>query len=193
MADNNYYDVTQWPEGNPYKDVGQVINSIIGDIKSRQGDPDLDQGGKPGAVIYIPPGDYHLTTQVVIDISYLKIAGSGHGFTSSSIRFNTPEREWADWHELWILPQRKRPGKRPGQHFMSSGAEIPGSARWSLLIFVLTACILQRTVQATGTRKTHISMERPGSILQAPRTPSGLQAWDLCIWSTESSAIRRMR
>lgn len=101
MADNNYYDVTQWPEGNPYKDVGQVINSIIGDIKSRQGDPDLDQGGKPGAVIYIPPGDYHLTTQVVIDISYLKIAGSGHGFTSSSIRFNTPEREWADWHELW--------------------------------------------------------------------------------------------
>ena len=37
MADNNYYDVTQWPEGNPYKDVGQVINSIIGDIKSRQG------------------------------------------------------------------------------------------------------------------------------------------------------------
>ena len=29
MADNNYYDVTQWPEGNPYKDVGQVINSII--------------------------------------------------------------------------------------------------------------------------------------------------------------------
>lgn len=101
MADNNYYDVTQWPEGNPYKDVGQVINSIIGDIKSRQGDPDLDQGGKPGAVIYIPPGDYHLTTQVVIDISYMKIAGSGHGFTSSSIRFNTPEREWADWHELW--------------------------------------------------------------------------------------------
>ena len=101
MADNNCYDVTQWPEGNPYKDVGQVINSIIGDIKSRQGNPDLDQGGKPGAVIYIPPGDYHLTTQVVIDISYLKIAGSGHGFTSSSIRFNTPEREWADWHELW--------------------------------------------------------------------------------------------
>lgn len=22
MADNNCYDVTQWPEGNPYKDVG---------------------------------------------------------------------------------------------------------------------------------------------------------------------------
>ena len=45
MADNNYYDVTQWPEGNPYKDVGQVINSIIGDIKSRQGNPDLDRAG----------------------------------------------------------------------------------------------------------------------------------------------------
>ena len=57
MADNNCYDVTQWPEGNPYKDVGQVINSIIGDIKSRQGNPDLDQGGKPGAVTYNPGGD----------------------------------------------------------------------------------------------------------------------------------------
>ena len=27
--------------------------------------------------------------------------GSGHGFTSSSIRFNTDENEWADLHELW--------------------------------------------------------------------------------------------
>ena len=61
----------------------------------------MNKGGKPGAVIYIPPGDYHLGSQVVIDISYLKIMGSGHGFTSSSIRFNTSENEWADLHELW--------------------------------------------------------------------------------------------
>ena len=61
----------------------------------------MNDGGKPGAVIYIPPGDYHLITQVVIDISYLKIMGSGHGFTSSSIRFNVPETEWPDLHELW--------------------------------------------------------------------------------------------
>jgi inulin fructotransferase (DFA-I-forming) len=61
----------------------------------------VNKGGKPGAVIYIPPGDYHLGSQVVIDISYLKIMGSGHGFTSSSIRFNTSENEWADLHELW--------------------------------------------------------------------------------------------
>ena len=61
----------------------------------------MNKGGKPGAVIYIPPGDYHLSSQVVIDISYLKIMGSGHGFTSSSIRFNTDENEWADLHELW--------------------------------------------------------------------------------------------
>lgn len=38
---------------------------------------------------------------MVIDISYLKIMGSGHGFTSSSIRFNTPESDWPNWHELW--------------------------------------------------------------------------------------------
>ncbi|MDQ0899263.1 MULTISPECIES: NosD domain-containing protein [unclassified Paenibacillus] len=101
MASKNYYDVTEWPVGNPYEDIGEVINSIIADIKSRQTDTDVNKGGKPGAVIYIPPGDYYLGSQVVIDISYLKIMGSGHGFTSSSIRFNTSENEWADLHELW--------------------------------------------------------------------------------------------
>lgn len=101
MASKNYYDVTEWPVGNPYEDIGEVINSIIADIKNRQTDTDVNKGGKPGAVIYIPPGDYHLGSQVVIDISYLKIMGSGHGFTSSSIRFNTSVNEWADLHELW--------------------------------------------------------------------------------------------
>lgn len=101
MRSNNDYDVTAWPTGNPYEDIGEVINSIIADIKSRQMATDVNDGGKPGAVIYIPPGDYHLRTQAVIDISYLKIEGSGHGFTSSSIRFNVPENEWSDLHELW--------------------------------------------------------------------------------------------
>lgn len=101
MGSKNYYDVTEWSAGNPYEDIGAVINSIIADIKDRQADSDVNEGGKPGAVIYIPPGDYHLTTQVVIDVSYLKIMGSGHGFTSSSIRFNIPEKEWRNCHELW--------------------------------------------------------------------------------------------
>ncbi|HBK4689291.1 MULTISPECIES: NosD domain-containing protein [Serratia] len=101
MASENYYDVTEWNVGNPYDDIGEVINSIIANVKSRQTDSDINEGGKPGAVIYIPPGDYHLNTQVVIDISYLKIMGSGHGFTSSSIRFNTPESDWPNWHEVW--------------------------------------------------------------------------------------------
>ena len=94
MTSNNHYDVTRWHTGNPYSDIGEVINSIIADIKSRQTQTDSNGGGKPGAVIYIPPGDYHLTTQVLIDISYLKIMGAGHGFTSSSIRFNAPQNEW---------------------------------------------------------------------------------------------------
>lgn len=101
MVNKNYYDVTEWSIGNPYEDIGEVINSIIADIKSKQMDSDINGGGKPGAVIYIPSGDYHLRTQVVIDISYLKIMGSGHGFISSSIRFNTPESEWKDLHEIW--------------------------------------------------------------------------------------------
>jgi hypothetical protein len=101
MSSNNYYDVTSWPVGNPSEDIGEVINSIIADIKSRQNDSDVNDGGKPGAVIYLPPGDYRLRTQVLIDISFLTIKGSGHGFTSSSIRFNVPEEEQADLHELW--------------------------------------------------------------------------------------------
>lgn len=101
MSSGNYYDVTKWEVGNPFEDIGEVINSMIADIKERQRDTNIADGGKPGAVIYLPPGDYRLTSQVVIDISYLKIMGSGHGFTSSSIRFNTPECEWNDWHEVW--------------------------------------------------------------------------------------------
>ncbi len=101
MGSPNSYDVTEWAVGDPHKDVGEVINSIIADIKLRQSDRDRNDGGKPGAVIYIPPGDYRLRTQVLIDISFLKIVGSGHGFTSSSIRFNTPAEELAKWHEIW--------------------------------------------------------------------------------------------
>ncbi|MDK1492497.1 NosD domain-containing protein [Sinorhizobium sp. 7-81] len=101
MISENFFDVTKYPDGNPYEDIGEVINSIIADIKSRQSVSDLNNGGKPGAVIYIPPGDYRLVTQVVIDVSYLKIMGSGHGFTSSSIRFNTPASELTHWHEIW--------------------------------------------------------------------------------------------
>lgn len=101
MAGRNYYDVTEWKVGNPYEDIGEVINSIIEDIKDRQNHADVNDGGKPGAVIYIPSGDYHLRTQVVIDISYLKIMGSGHGFISSSIRYNLLPEEWANLHEVW--------------------------------------------------------------------------------------------
>lgn len=101
MSSKNYYDVTEWTFGNPYEDVGEVINSIIDDIKSRQTVSDHNGEGKPGAVIYLPPGDYFLRTQVIIDISFLKIVGSGHGFTSSSIRFNVPQEQWDSLHELW--------------------------------------------------------------------------------------------
>lgn len=101
MSSSNRYDVTAWVEGDPFDDIGQVINSIIADVKGRQTDADVNGGGKPGAVIYIPPGDYRLRTQVRIDISFLRIEGSGHGFTSSSIRFNVPTEGWADLHELW--------------------------------------------------------------------------------------------
>lgn len=101
MSTSTQYDVTTWPHGDPFEDIGAVINSIIADIKARQQDSNVEDGGKPGAAICIPPGDYRLGTQVLIDVSFLRIHGAGHGFTSSSIRFNAPEDEWADLHELW--------------------------------------------------------------------------------------------
>ncbi|CAJ1203075.1 Inulin fructotransferase [DFA-I-forming] [Companilactobacillus paralimentarius] len=101
MNNTNFYDVTKTDFGDPYEDVGKVINNIIADIKNKQSKSDNKGNGKPGAVIYLPPADYHLKTQVLIDISFLKIVGSGHGFTSSSIRFNVPEKDWPDLHELW--------------------------------------------------------------------------------------------
>ncbi|UZX01471.1 right-handed parallel beta-helix repeat-containing protein [Arthrobacter sp. CDRTa11] len=140
MSSNNSYDVTTWPVGNPSEDVGEVINSIIADIKDRQTATDANNGGKPGAVIYIPPGDYHLRTQVVIDVSFLRIEGSGHGFTSSSIRFNAAEDEWPDLHELWPGGSRilvDLPPAKNGQESMGAAfyVERSGSPRISSVEF----------------------------------------------------------
>lgn len=77
------YDVTTFAGSvSPFTDVGKVINEIIANIKSQQ----TTQATRPGAVIYIPPGNYDLLTQVQIDISYLQIKGSGHGFYSQETR-----------------------------------------------------------------------------------------------------------
>ena len=104
----NTYDVTAWkikghPEVTAQSDVGAVINDIIADIKRRQTSPDA----RPGAVIFVPPGDYDLRTQVVVDISFLTIAGFGHGFFSRSIRDNVD----TDW--VAGAPARRQPHPRP--------------------------------------------------------------------------------
>ncbi|MFC9351647.1 NosD domain-containing protein [Arthrobacter sp. NPDC057013] len=93
----NTYDVTQWKipgqsAVTAKSDIGAVINDIIADIKKRQTDPNA----RPGAVIVIPPGDYDLKTQVIVDISYLTIAGFGHGFFSRSIMDNSDTTGWQD-------------------------------------------------------------------------------------------------
>lgn len=92
------YDVTSWKmrgrKTDAHEDIGAVINSILDDVRSSQRDPE----SKPGAVIYIPPGDYTLRTRVLIDLSNITIRGSGHGFSSLSIRYNTADV--SGWHEL---------------------------------------------------------------------------------------------
>jgi len=89
--------VTAWrikrrPDITARADIGAIINDIVADIKRRQPGPDA----KPGAVIFIPPGDYDLRTQVVVDVSYLTIAGFGHGFFSRSIRDNVDTTGWLE-------------------------------------------------------------------------------------------------
>lgn len=92
------FDVTTWrvpsrPSLRAHDDVGAVINDIVRQVKSEQRDP----AHKPGAVVYIPPGDYSLKTRAVIDVSYLQVKGSGHGFTSLGIRDGTPDT--SRWYE----------------------------------------------------------------------------------------------
>jgi inulin fructotransferase (DFA-I-forming) len=93
MADT-VYDVTTWPGASvsPYTDIGRVINEIIADIKAKQ----TTQNTRPGAVIYIPPGHYDLLTRVVIDVSFLQIKGSGHGFLSNAIRDESATGSWVE-------------------------------------------------------------------------------------------------
>ncbi|MFF8844228.1 NosD domain-containing protein [Streptomyces sp. NPDC015127] len=93
MADT-VYDVTTWGGAtvSPYVDIGAVINQIIADIKAKQS----TQTTRPGAVIYIPPGHYDLLTRVVIDVSFLQIKGSGHGFLSEAIRDESPTGSWVE-------------------------------------------------------------------------------------------------
>jgi inulin fructotransferase (DFA-I-forming) len=55
MVPENYYDVTRWPVGNPYQDIGEVINSIIADIKSRQTETDINDGGNRAPLFIFRP------------------------------------------------------------------------------------------------------------------------------------------
>ncbi|MBR2258087.1 MAG: right-handed parallel beta-helix repeat-containing protein [Blautia sp.] len=158
MSGINYYDVTEWKTGNPYEDIGEVINSILADVKARQTQTDADGFGKPGAVIYIPSGDYRLRTQVLIDISYLRIEGSGHGFVSSSIRFNTPETEWKNLHELWpggsrVMVELEVPDNAPEEEGAAFLVKREGEPRISSVEFV-NFCIdgLHFEDRSTGTK-----------------------------------------
>lgn len=91
MPTTTVYDVTTFAGTvSPYTDIGMVINQIISDIKANQ----TTQTTRPGGVIYIPPGHYDLLTRVVIDISYLQIKGSGHGFISEGIRDGSNTDGW---------------------------------------------------------------------------------------------------
>jgi inulin fructotransferase (DFA-I-forming) len=87
------YDVTTWPASvSPYTDIGQVINEIIADIHAQQ----TSATTRPGAVVYIPPGHYTLRTTVNVDVGFLTIKGSGHGFMSEAVRDDVNHSAWIE-------------------------------------------------------------------------------------------------
>lgn len=87
------YDVTAFSASvSPYEDIGQVMNEILAQVRAEQ----TTQTTRPGAVIYIPPGHYDLRTTVEIDLSYVQIKGSGHGFQSMAIRDESDTASWYD-------------------------------------------------------------------------------------------------
>ena len=117
-------------------------------------------------MIYIPPGDYRLRTQVLIDISFLRIEGSGHGFTSSSIRFNVPDDEWPELHELWPggsrilvdLPLAEARGRvRRGRLLRRADAGAHGSARSSSRTSASTGCTSPRTAPELPPENTYVN------------------------------------
>lgn len=73
MIGKNYYDVTEWNVGNAYEDIGEVINSILADIKKRQVNSDVEDGsgmenpentytnGKTGIYIAGPQDSFRIT------------------------------------------------------------------------------------------------------------------------------------
>jgi inulin fructotransferase (DFA-I-forming) len=88
------YDVTTWTGAtvSPYTDIGLVINQIVADIHAQQ----TSATTRPGAVIYIPPGHYTLQTTVNIDVGFLTIKGSGHGFMSEAVRDGQDHSAWVE-------------------------------------------------------------------------------------------------
>lgn len=87
------YDVTTFPASvSPHDDIGQVINEIVADIHARQ----AGQTTRPGAVVYLPPGHYTLRTTAVVDVGFLTIKGSGHGFLSEAIRDDVDHSAWVE-------------------------------------------------------------------------------------------------
>ncbi|WP_455090527.1 right-handed parallel beta-helix repeat-containing protein [Parascardovia denticolens] len=130
MKHDNYYDVTEWPGTDPHQDIGKTMNEIIADIHHKQGAVPTDGNtlrGLPGATIHIPVGDWPLHTQVVIDISYVRVEGEGHGFTSSSIRYNADPSSWSLMHEIW-------PGGSRIINLLASSASLPDPSRAAILI-----------------------------------------------------------
>ena len=139
MPSSNSYDVTTWPVGDAadgHRRGDQQHHRRHQGPAGGHG----SRGGKPGAVIYIPPGDYRLRTQVRDRHQLPPDRRVGHGFTSSSIRFNVPEDEWPDLHELWpggsrILVDIPAGPRRTSRRVPPSTSNASGSPRISSVEF----------------------------------------------------------
>ena len=114
----------------------------------RQTATDVNNGGKPGAVIYIPPTIISQDAGF-IDISYLKLWVPDTVLSPSSIRFNTPAVEWAYLHQnvgrvvaaFWSIFCYPGDEEHAGAAFyVKTQRSAARWIRWRLKTSVLMAC-----------------------------------------------------
>jgi inulin fructotransferase (DFA-I-forming) len=186
----NVYDVTNWTiSSNPtltaVQDIGAIINDIIAHIKTTQ----TNQDSKPGAVIYVPPGDYSLKTRVTVDLSYLQIKGSGHGFTSLSIRYNSSGT--SGWYEINPGGSHVKVENTDGfaEAFLVKRTPI-NTPRLSSIEF-RDFCI--DGVSFSPDERTRTRMARRVSAWTATTTRSALKEWGSSTSSTRSLTSTRTR
>ena len=203
MASNNCYDVTTWPVGNPSKDVGEVLNSIIADIKDRQTVTDANNGGQArcgdlhSARGPPPPyagGDRRQLPQDPWLGTWLYVREDPGTKPSSEDPMAPPEGllpgSSSDSPLTFPSTETGRNPREPPSTLSEAGAR--GSARSSSPTSASTGCTSTRMARGC-IRRTPMSTAKPVSTLRTPTTHSAYPTGVCSPLRTPSPSTTRTR